>query len=53
MGWLIDPKSRSVLVYPLNKQPELLQSESSILPVPDIFNNFKLTVGELFDWLKM
>lgn len=53
MGWLIDPESRSVLVYPLNKQPELLQSESDILPVPDIFSNFKLTVGELFNWLKI
>jgi Uma2 family endonuclease len=53
MGWLIDPESRSVLVYPLNKQPELLQSGASILPVPDIFNNFNLTVGDLFNWLKI
>lgn len=53
MGWLIDPESRSVLVYPLNKQPELLQSGSSILPVPDIFSNFNLTVDELFNRLKI
>ena len=53
MGWLIDPESRSVLVYPLNKQPELLQLRSDILLVPNMFNNFQLTVGELFDWLKI
>ena len=52
-GWLIDPESRSVLVYPSNKQPELLQSESDIITVPDIFNDFKLTIGELFSWLKI
>ena len=53
MGWLIDPESRSVLVYPFNKQPELLQLRSDILLVPNMFNNFQLTVGELFDWLKI
>ena len=53
LGWLIDPESRSILVYPLKKQPELLQSESDTLPVPDIFNDFHLTVGELFSWLKI
>ena len=53
MGWLIDPDSRSVLVYPLNKQPKLLQLESDTLPVPNTFNNFQLTIGELFSWLKI
>lgn len=53
MGWLIDPETRSVLLYPLNKQPELLQLESDILSVPNMFNNFQLTIGELFDWLKI
>ena len=53
MGWLIDPESRSVLVYLLSKQPELRQLESDILSVPNMFGNFKLTVGELFDWLKI
>jgi Uma2 family endonuclease len=53
VGWLIDPESRSVLVYPSNQQPELLQSESDIITVPNVFSNFQLTIGELFSWLKI
>ena len=53
IGWLIDPESRSVLLYPSNKQPEFLQSELDLIKVPDTFNDFKLTVGELFSWLKI
>ena len=52
-GWLVDPESRSLLVYPSNKQPELLQSESDIITVPDEFSDFQLTIGELFSWLKI
>ncbi len=52
-GWLIDPESRSVLVYPSSQQPKLLQLDSDIITVPDIFRDFQLTVGELFSWLKI
>ncbi|MEH1797151.1 Uma2 family endonuclease [Nostoc sp.] len=52
-GWLIDPDERSVLVYPPKQQPELLQEEQEILPVPDLVNGFQLTVGQLFGWLKL
>lgn len=52
-GWLIDPETHSVLVYPSNKQPQLLQSASDFIRVPDVFNDFQLTVGELFSWLKI
>lgn len=52
-GWSIDPETRSVLVYPSNKQPQLLQFESDVITVPSIFNDFQLTVGELFSWLKI
>lgn len=44
-GWLIDPDEHSVLVYPPKQQPELLQEEQEILPVPDLVNGFQLTVG--------
>ena len=52
-GWLIDPESRSILEYPCNQQPQLLDLSSDIIKVPDIFSDFKLTVGELFSWLKI
>ncbi|MEH2293924.1 Uma2 family endonuclease [Nostoc sp.] len=53
LGWLIDPGDRSVLVYPPKQQPELLQEEQEILPVPDLVSGFQLTVGQLFGWLKL
>ncbi|MDM9581922.1 MULTISPECIES: Uma2 family endonuclease [unclassified Nostoc] len=52
-GWLIDPDEHSVLVYPPKQQPELLQEEQEILPVPDLVSDFQLTVGQLFGWLKL
>ncbi len=53
LGWLIDPEERSVLVYPPKQQPELLQEEQEILPVPDLVSELQLTVGQLFGWLKL
>ncbi|MBD2196133.1 MULTISPECIES: Uma2 family endonuclease [Calothrix] len=53
LGWLIDPDEKSVIVYPPKQQPELLQAEQEILPVPDLVSNLQLTVGQLFAWLKL
>ncbi|MEH2229368.1 MAG: Uma2 family endonuclease [Nostoc sp.] len=53
LGWLIDPGDRSVLVYPPKQQPELLQAEQEILPVPDLVSDLQLTLGQLFGWLKL
>ncbi|MBD2433401.1 MULTISPECIES: Uma2 family endonuclease [Fischerella] len=53
MGWLIDPDERSLLIYPPGQQPEILQEEQEILPVPDLFGNLQLTVGQLFGLLKL
>jgi Uma2 family endonuclease len=53
LGWLLDPDERSVLVYPPGKQPELLQEASDLLPVPDLVAELRLTVGDLFGWLKL
>jgi len=53
LGWLIDPEERSVLVYPPKQQPELLQEEQEILPVPNLIGELQLTVGQLFGWLKL
>ncbi|MBO3461080.1 Uma2 family endonuclease [Aetokthonos hydrillicola Thurmond2011] len=53
LGWLIDPGDRSVLVYPVGQQPEILQNEHEILPVPNFISGFQLTVGQLFGWLRL
>lgn len=53
LGWLLDPMERSVLVYPPGEQPEILQEEQEILPVPNLVSDFQLTVGQLFGWLRL
>lgn len=50
LGWLIDPKERSVLIFRPQQEPKLLEGEK-ILPVLDIFGNWQLSVNELFSWL--
>ncbi|MBW4546762.1 MAG: Uma2 family endonuclease [Symplocastrum torsivum CPER-KK1] len=53
LGWLIDPDERSVLVYPLGQQPELLREPKDVLPVPDLLAGWQVTVGDLFGWLRL
>ena len=53
MGWLIDPMVRSILIYPPGKQPEILAKLEELLPVPDWAAELRLTVGDLFGWLKL
>lgn len=53
MGWLIDPEERSVLVYPQGQQPEFFQEAADVLPVPATMGQLRLTVGDLFGWLKL
>lgn len=53
LGWLIDPDERSVLLYPPKQQPELLQAPDQVMPVPQLVADLRLTVGELFGWLKL
>ena len=51
MGWLIDPKVETVLVYRPQQQVELFDEPHQVIPVPDFAKDFKLTVEELFGWL--
>jgi Uma2 family endonuclease len=53
MGWLIDPKARSVLVFPQGQQPQLLEESEAILPVPNLVSDLRLSVGDVFGWLKL
>jgi Uma2 family endonuclease len=50
LGWLIDPKERSVLVFRPQQEPKLLEGEE-ILPALDILKNWQLSANELFSWL--
>ena len=52
MGWLIDPKLRSIFVYPSGQQPEFFQQPDQLLPVPGFIAELQVTVGDLFGWLK-
>ncbi|MEH1873062.1 Uma2 family endonuclease [Nostoc sp.] len=51
LGWLIDPTDRSILVFRLGQQPELLQGEDFLPVLPEI--QLALTVNQVFGWLKM
>ena len=53
MGWLIDPKARSILIFPQGGQPQLLKDAKDILPVPDLLSDLSLSVGDIFSWLKL
>jgi Uma2 family endonuclease len=53
LGWLLDPEERSVLVYPAGKQVELFAEPGDLLPVPEFLGELRLTVGDLFGWLKL
>lgn len=53
IGWLIDPDEQSILIYPVGQQPQLLQEEKDILPVPGLVADLHLTVNDVFSWLKL
>jgi Uma2 family endonuclease len=52
LSWLVDPDEKSVLVYPANQQTKLL-TQNDVLPVPDLVADLRLTVADLFNWLKL
>ncbi len=51
LGWLIDPKERSILVYTPPSQVVLFDEPDDILPVPDFAVGLHLTVSTVFGWL--
>nr|WP_228061072.1 MULTISPECIES: Uma2 family endonuclease [unclassified Coleofasciculus] len=52
MGWLIDPAEKSVFAYPAHQQPMFLEESEQLLSTPEFIADLKLSVGELFSWLK-
>jgi Uma2 family endonuclease len=52
MGWLIDPKERSIFVMGIDRTFQILDEPSTLLPVPAFAKSIELTVEQLFNWVK-
>lgn len=53
LGWLIDPEQQSVLVFPAQQQPQFFDTSEQTLPVLEIIPELKITIQDLFSWLKL
>jgi Uma2 family endonuclease len=52
MGWLIDPADRSVFICMPDRNLQIIDEHSTILPVPEFAGSVQLTVSQLFNWVK-
>ncbi len=52
MGWLIDPTDRSVFVCMPDRNLQIIDEPSTILPVPEFAKSVQITVEQLFSWIK-
>jgi Uma2 family endonuclease len=52
MGWLIDPADRSVFICMPDRNLQIIDEPSTILPVPEFAKAVQLTVEHLFSWIK-
>jgi len=50
-GCLLDPEDRSVVVFQLQKQPEIYYCGDRVPVLEEI--DLNLTVEDIFNWLKM
>jgi Uma2 family endonuclease len=53
MGWLIDPKEKTILIFQPNKSMEILDAPTAQLPMPEPLSGLSLTVGRVFSWLQV
>jgi Uma2 family endonuclease len=53
IGWLIDPAEKSVFIYQPNRQVEAIDILERELIFPSFAESAKLTLAELFAWLKL
>ncbi|MEB3312338.1 MAG: Uma2 family endonuclease [Snowella sp.] len=51
VGWLIDPKEQTVLVYLPNEQVKIIDEKESLIPVPLFAGDLQISINELFGWL--
>ncbi|WP_310484902.1 Uma2 family endonuclease [Chamaesiphon sp. VAR_48_metabat_403] len=52
MGWLIDPRERSVFVMGIDRTFQIIDEPSTMLPVPAFASSIELTVEQIFGWVK-
>jgi Uma2 family endonuclease len=52
MGWLIDPSDRSVFICMADRNLQIIDELTTILPVPEFATAIQLTVEHLFSWVK-
>ncbi|ELS04876.1 hypothetical protein Xen7305DRAFT_00046120 [Xenococcus sp. PCC 7305] len=52
LGWLIDTKDESVMIFQPNQLPEIKSGEE-ILPVLESLQDWQLSVAEIFNWLRV
>lgn len=53
MGWLLDPDEFCIFVYGEDNSVQVFEAAEAVLPVPEFAKAVRLTVGEIFDWLKV
>jgi Uma2 family endonuclease len=53
LGWLLDPNDKTVLAYPPEKLPDFFENPDDLLPVPEFAKGLQVTLGELFDLLRV
>ncbi len=53
MGWLLDGEESCIFVYGADKSVQVFEEAEMMLPVPEFAQKVRLTVGEIFDWLKV
>lgn len=53
MGWLLDPAESCIFVYGGDRSLQIFDAADALLPVPEFAAAVRLTVGEVFGWLKV
>jgi Uma2 family endonuclease len=51
MGWLIDPREQTLLVYRRDEPVKVIDQLDQIISVPTFAKDFQISVGQLFAWL--
>jgi Uma2 family endonuclease len=52
MGWLIDPNDRSIFICMPDRNLQIIDELTAVLPVPEFAAAIELTVGQIFSWIK-
>lgn len=53
LGWIIDPHEKVIFTYAPNNQTQYFEVEKDLIPVPNFIQDFPLTLGDIFGWLKV